>query len=103
MGHVDYAFERVHMPGVLLIPRHIRGGQPGENVPRQARNRFATVAQQAVDLANLFCRVIAYLGVSHELQFGILKIEFVHDIDRVVQIAADAVADDTQFHFAPSR
>ena len=59
---------------------------------RQARDGFAPVAKEAVDHSDLLGRVIAHLRVAHKLKLGIVQTEFVHDIDRMAQIAADPVA-----------
>ena len=41
---------------------------------------------------------VADLLVVDELQFGLIQTELGHDGQRMVEIAADAVGDDTQFH-----
>ena len=98
MRHLDHAFQSIHMFAVQIIARLVGDGHARKDVPRQARDGLATVAQQLINLFDLIFCVIANFGIPNELKFGIGQIKFVHEIDRVLQIAADAVANNAQLH-----
>jgi hypothetical protein len=66
---------------------------------RQTRHWLSPCPKQSVNLNNFGLGVISNFLVPDKLQLGILQPEFIHHIHGMSKIAANAVANNPQFHF----
>ena len=102
MSHLGNAFQVVHMLGMKRVVRLVVDGGAGKNVPRQAGHFFLVFLKQVLDFIDFLIIMVSDLLAPDELEFRELQIVFVHDGERVVQISADAVAYNSEFHwFSP--
>ena len=89
---------------MLLIDRFIYAGsadgQPAKDMPRDTRNFYIMCLGQMLYVIHLRVIEIANFFVPDKLKFSLGQFKFVHDSQRMLQFAADAIGVHTKFsHF----
>ena len=69
--------------------------EPAEDVAGNTRDRHAGLADQVDDLPGLVLFEVADLSVPHVLELDLVEPRVARDPERMAEVAADSVGDDT--------